>query len=192
MADAPPMAGLGKRKRLEGEQECSAYDSNTKYTHYSHPDCSFRVRAYQQRLSSPSHRYHSKATSTASTTPPPFNTTDRRPVKQMKRMSPKATLTKSASHLMDLEPEHSKHEHDSYALAVTNLRSCHACNSAPRRKKDLENYLDCLRCNGRTCYICARQCFGRCGKAVCKKCIVEVGEDGDPWCLDCYSQDINA
>ncbi|KAH7379191.1 hypothetical protein DE146DRAFT_682332 [Phaeosphaeria sp. MPI-PUGE-AT-0046c] len=176
MSDASPMVGLGKRKRLEGEQDPSA------------------VRAHQQGISSPSHRYHNKTTSITITTPPPCNTTDRRPAKQMKRLSPKAALTKSTSHLMELEPDLSKHTHDTHAhsYSVSNLRPCHACNSAPRRKKDLENYLDCLRCDGRTCFICARQCFGGCGKAVCNKCIVEVGEDGDPWCLDCYSQDINS
>lgn len=75
--------------------------------------------------------------------------------------------------------------------AVSDLRSCHACNKAPKRKKDLENYLDCRRCEGRTCFICARQCVG-CDKAICKKCIVEVGEEGDAWCLDCYSRNINS
>lgn len=193
MADSPIVAGLGKRKRLEGEQDPSAYGGNTRHPNDSETDCGSRTRPHhQQRLSSPNHRYHTKSTSI---TPPPFDTTiDRRPVKQMKRLSPKSTLTKSTSHLMDLEPELSRYDHDAraHSHSVTNLRPCHACNSAPRRKKDLENYLDCLRCDGRTCYICARQCFGGCGKAVCKKCIVEVGEDGDPWCLDCYARDINS
>lgn len=175
MVDSPPapVGGLGKRKRLEGDQDPSADRPHQ-----------------QQRLTSPTHCYHIK------TTPPPLNTTEHRPVKQMKRISPKATLTKSTSHLMDFEPELSRQSHDTHIhpplQPVSNLRPCHACNTAPRRKKDLENYLDCLRCDGRTCYICARQCFGGCGKAVCKKCIVEVGEDGDPWCLDCYARDINS
>lgn len=198
MVDSPPVGGLGKRKRLEGDQDPSAYDSNTKTcTIHIRTDCISRSRPHQQqRLTSPSNRVHHHH-KTTSTTPPPFETmSERRPVKQMKRISPKATLTKSTSHLMDLEPELSRHDHDTHTQphfhAVSDLRPCHACNSAPRRKKDLENYLDCLRCDGRTCYICARQCFGGCGKAVCKKCIVEVGEDGDPWCLDCYARDINS
>lgn len=195
MVDSPPVAGLGKRKRLEGDVDPSAYDSNTKDQDSSETDYSRRGRPHQhQRLSSPSHRLHNCNKNT--TTPPPVDTAERRPVKQMKRISPKATLTKSTSHLMDLEHDLSKegldaHTH-SHSHPMSDLRPCHACNSAPRRRKDLENYLDCLRCNGRTCYICARQCFGGCGKAVCKKCIVEVGEDGDPWCLDCYARDINS
>jgi hypothetical protein len=121
-----------------------------------------------------------------------YTPSDRRPQKQMKRVSPKATLIKSTSHLMDFETDPSSAKAVSHAHPTIDLRSCHACNSAPKRRKDLENYLDCRRCVGRTCYICARQCFGGCGKAVCKKCIVEVGEEGDPWCLDCYARDINS
>jgi hypothetical protein len=137
-----------------------------------------------------SHPYSSYAASSTST----YTASERRPVKQAKRLSPKATLVKSASHLMDIEPERPAilSRPDAHQHPVTDLRPCHACKSAPRRKKDLENYLDCRRCDGRTCYICARQCFGACGKAVCKKCIVEVGDDGDPWCLDCYSRNINS
>jgi hypothetical protein len=125
---------------------------------------------------------------------PLFPISERRPVKQVKRLSPKASLIKSTSHLMDVDLElpSSIPKADTHAHPVTDLRSCHACRSAPKRRKDLENYLDCRRCDGRTCYICARQCFGGCGKAVCKKCIVEVGEEGDPWCLDCYARNLNS
>ncbi|KAH7086926.1 hypothetical protein FB567DRAFT_444110 [Paraphoma chrysanthemicola] len=188
MADSPHAAGLGKRKRLDGEDTPSG-------------PC-----IYQQRPSPASRgytRFHahnaSACESNRSLTYPVFSAlplytaSDRRPVKQVKRHSPKATLVKSTSHLMDMEydlppsiPKAETHTH-----TASDLRPCHACKSAPKRKKDLENYLDCRRCDGRTCYICARQCFGGCGKAVCKKCIVEVGEEGDPWCLDCYARSIN-
>jgi hypothetical protein len=126
--------------------------------------------------------------------PSPMYISERRPVKQMKRYSPKATLLKSTSHLMDVDLDlpPSLSNADAHPQPITDLRPCHACKSAPKRRKDLENYLDCRRCVGRTCYICARQCFGGCGKAVCKKCIVEVGEEGDPWCLDCYARNINS
>ncbi|EOA88868.1 uncharacterized protein SETTUDRAFT_106128 [Exserohilum turcica Et28A] len=151
----------------------------------------------------------SGSSSSSSRTPPPFDPnndtnnlpyavapsrhhdcpSDRRPVKQLKRLSPpKAALVKSTSHLMDVDID-APPVCDS--RAVSDLRSCHACNKAPKRKKDLENYLDCTRCQGRTCFICARQCVA-CDKATCKKCIVEVGEDGDAWCLDCYSRSINS
>lgn len=202
MSDLPHSAGLGKRKRHETAEEgpntCGGRpivrgnneaDSQIRYMH-------------QQRLSPTSRRSHTHNTSLcdASRTYPysgcpssAMYNSDRRPVKQVKRLSPKASLIKSTSHLMDIEPElpASLSKPDAHQHVVTDLRPCHACKSAPKRRKDLENYLDCRRCDGRTCYICARQCFGGCGKAVCKKCIVEVGEEGTPWCLDCYARNIN-
>jgi hypothetical protein len=114
-----------------------------------------------------------------------------------KRLSPKATLVKTPSHLMDIDLDLDlpspcqRTDVQPHTQPVSDLRSCHVCNKAPKRRKELENYLDCRRCEGRTCFICARQCAG-CSKAICKKCIVEVGEEGDAWCLDCYSRNINA
>jgi hypothetical protein len=110
-------------------------------------------------------------------------------------MGPKITLVKSTSHLMDTDSDTMSTYPPldvQHPPAVSDLRSCHACQSAPKRKKDLENYMDCRRCDERTCYICARQCLGGCGKKICKKCIVEVGQEGDSWCLDCYSRQINS
>ncbi|KAF2132964.1 hypothetical protein P153DRAFT_420844 [Dothidotthia symphoricarpi CBS 119687] len=175
MVDSQHTSGLGKRRRQDRDESPS--------TNY-------------QRLSPsnrPSHR-NAPSCETNTTRPypsfavtPPYTTSDRRPIKQIKRLSPKLALVKSTSHLMDLEPDvPTPHAHP-----VSDLRPCHACSSAPKRKRDLDGFMDCKRCDNRTCYICARQCFGGCGKAVCKKCIVEVGIEGDPWCLDCYSRDIN-
>ncbi|KAF1833051.1 hypothetical protein BDW02DRAFT_570461 [Decorospora gaudefroyi] len=120
-------------------------------------------------------------------------TSERRPVKQLKRLAPKAALVKSTSHLMDVDFDvaPSCQRNDTQSHTVSDLRPCHACNKAPKRRKDLENYLDCRRCKGRTCFICARQCTG-CQKAICNKCIVEVGLEGDSWCLHCYSRNINS
>jgi hypothetical protein len=122
-------------------------------------------------------------------------TSERRPLKMPKRLSPKAGLVKTPSHLMDMDLDLpspcQRNDVQRHIPPVSDLRSCHACNKAPKRKTELENYLDCRRCEGRTCFICARQCAG-CSKAICKKCIVEVGEEGDAWCLDCYSRHINA
>ena len=143
---------------------------------------SYRLHFIHQRLTLQATPNHAFLPSKS-----PEHSLDRRPVKQLKRVSPKASLVKSTSHLMDVDldtPPQPSH-------AVSDLRSCHACQKAPKRKKDLENYMDCRRCEGRTCFICARQCVG-CTKAICKKCIVEVGEDGDAWCLDCYSRNINS
>lgn len=114
---------------------------------------------------------------------------ERRPVKQMKRSTPK--LCKTPSHLMDIEVDtpSSPPVQRAHIPATSDLRSCHACGTAPKRKRDLENYMDCRKCEQRTCYICARQCSG-CQKDACKDCVVEVGEEGEPWCLTCY-QHIN-
>jgi hypothetical protein len=206
MTDSPHSAGLGKRKRLDGEEASSTYGCHPTNLGGNATDRSCRNYSQQQRLSSPNRRFQSHNTSSSDnnrnlpysvySASPLFSATDRRPVKQMKRTSPKSTLVKSTSHLMDIEPDlpptSSRDDAQSHSHSITDLRPCHACKSAPKRRKDLENYLDCRRCDGRTCYICARQCFGGCGKAVCKKCIVEVGQEGDPWCLDCYARNINS
>ncbi|QRC97960.1 hypothetical protein JI435_165380 [Parastagonospora nodorum SN15] len=186
MADPPHAAGLGKRKRHDAAEE----GPSTCMHHQRASPASRRSHAHSSSFGD-SNRSHPYSSYSASST---YTASERRPVKQAKRLSPKATLVKSASHLMDIEPERPAilSRPDAHQHPVTDLRPCHACKSAPRRKKDLENYLDCRRCDGRTCYICARQCFGACGKAVCNKCIVEVGENGDPWCLDCYSRNINS
>jgi hypothetical protein len=115
-------------------------------------------------------------------------TSESRPTKQMRRTNPKIALVKSASHLMDTESDPAP---SSNTNSNSDLRPCHACMTAPKRRRDLENYMDCKRCVERACYICARECVG-CEKAICKKCIVEVGEEGDSWCLDCYSKRINS
>lgn len=175
MADSQHAAGLGKRKRHEADEGSSAYESLPGPKHDFATYSFYSGCLHQQRPASK----HSPQ--------PTYNLIERRPVKQVKRLTPKATLVKSTSHLMELETEPTPNRSN----AVSDLRPCHACKSAPKRNKDLENYLDCRRCEGRTCYICARQCYGGCRKAVCKKCIVEVGEDGDPWCLDCYARNIN-
>jgi hypothetical protein len=206
MADSTHTASLGKRKRLEGEDPSSRYEASQHIEPHALANGFGSSCIYQQKPSPASrgfarlHPHNNSACESSRTLSYPiysavplYTPSERRPVKQIKRHSPKAALVKSTSHLMDIEydlppsiPKVETHSH-----APSDLRPCHACKSAPKRKKDLENYLDCRRCDGRTCYICARQCFGGCGKAVCKKCIVEVGEEGDPWCLDCYARNIN-
>lgn len=118
---------------------------------------------------------------------------DHRPMKQIKRISPKLALIKSTSHLMDTDSNTGPPVGFTHAqvqpVTTTDLRACHACNSAPKRKRDLENYMDCKRCVGRTCYICARQCLGGCGREVCRECTAEVGQENDSWCLDCLQRD---
>ena len=117
-----------------------------------------------------------------------YITSERRPTKQIRRTNPKIALVKSTSHLMDIEPSPTTSTNTTHN---SDLRPCHACKTAPKRKRDLENYMECRRCDERACYICARICVA-CDKAICKKCIVEVGEEGDSWCLDCYSRRINS
>jgi hypothetical protein len=73
--------------------------------------------------------------------------------------------------------------------ASISLTPCHVCHKAPRLKKDLEGYADCVRCEERTCYICIRLCeVGSCEKKVCRQCCVEQGENGDVYCLDCLEK----
>ena len=138
------------------------------------------------RLHPAAHGPNEYRTFSKTSAPPNF---ERRPVKQMKRTNPK--LAKTSSHLMDIEVDipSSPPVQRAHIPTSSDLRSCHACGTAPKRKRELENYMDCLKCEQRTCYICARQCSG-CQKDACKDCVVEVGEEGEPWCLTCY-QHIN-
>ncbi|KAF1941601.1 hypothetical protein EJ02DRAFT_454987 [Clathrospora elynae] len=181
MGDQQHTAGLGKRKR-HGED---GQPTNASRQHRLSPT----MRSHLHNT--PLFESNSSLPYAFLPTIPHNCTSERRPVKQVKRLSPKASLVKSASHLMDIDLDLPP-KSDTQPPAVSDLRPCHACKLAPKRKKDLENYLDCRRCEGRTCYICARQCVGGCGKAICKKCIVEVGQEGEAWCLDCYSRNINA
>lgn len=210
MVDPQPTSGLGKRKRrIDAGDEGSSSQYDNFLSHIICPDtdalrCStcpthqrsppigkglLRLHGHDPAFEAGNNRPwpHSMATAT-------YLSTERRPIKQMRRLSPKAALVKSSSHLMDIEPDHppsSPKAAKPDAHDASDLRPCHACKTAPKRKRDLENYMECKRCDGRTCYICARECSA-CQKPVCKKCIVEVGEEGDPWCLECYSRQINS
>ena len=167
-------AGLGKRKRQQ--------DADTSHT--SREPRPQHSLAFDHNSDRPYVLY---------ATVPGHRASEHRPVKHIKRTSPKFALVKSTSHLMDtdssISPAVSTTIPQVQPHNITNLRACHACKSAPRRKRDLENYMDCMRCDGRTCYICARQCLGGCGKKICKECTSEVGEEGDSWCLDCFQRD---
>lgn len=188
--------GLGKRKRQYAEAASCPHDSRSEAV------CHLTHQIIPLSRTSPRHRSYEtlpfqtqpNLTSSSYPTPSRYPNSERRPLKQMKRLGQKISLLKSPSHLMDIEPTFpsSVSNMESQSIACLDLRPCHACQSAPKRKRDLENYLDCRRCDERTCYICARQCYGGCGKAVCQKCTVEVGQEGDPWCLDCYSRNINS
>jgi hypothetical protein len=79
-----------------------------------------------------------------------------------------------------------------HPVTQSDLRACHVCHSAPKRKRDLENYLECQSCTERACYICARECSGGCQKQLCSKCCVEVGQEGDTYCLGCYQRTVNS
>ncbi|KAH7372363.1 hypothetical protein BKA66DRAFT_423131 [Pyrenochaeta sp. MPI-SDFR-AT-0127] len=207
MASSQHMAGLGKRKRHDADEGPSMHDSLPDPYERRMPD-HISNKHQIQHWPPPSAR---ESTRSHTLDPLPFERhnnlsyalllpttnktlTDRRPPKQLKRLGSRAMLIKSTSHLMDVEsdlPSMCQQSH-STAHVATDLRPCHACNLAPKRNRDLVNYLDCRRCDGRTCYICARECVQGCGGAICKKCIVEVGQEGDSWCLDCYSKHINS
>jgi len=183
------MEGLGKRKR-HGEDGTNSSQSSQRPSSITRI-CS-RPPVHSTSCDSNDDRSYSLYTA-----PQDCTNSDRRPIKQLKRLGPKIALVKSTSHLMDTDTDPDNMSiypplDVQHPPVVSDLRPCHACQSAPKRKKDLENYMDCRRCDERTCYICARQCLGGCGKKICKKCIVEVGQEGDSWCLDCYSRQINS
>lgn len=188
MANPQHTAGLGKRKRIMDDDTVERRPGSVQHPH-SH--CS-HMGAVGSHRGSPSHHTphlafrnnNNNNNNSLTYTVCSAKTSERRPMKQMKRQNPQITLTKSTSHLMDMDTE-------PLPQPTLTIRPCHACNSAPKRKRDLDSYSDCRRCEERTCYICARQCIGGCGKTVCKKCTVEVGEEGDAWCLDCYARNLN-
>jgi hypothetical protein len=177
MTDSQHAVGLGKRKRLQdGDTLHASRGPRTQH--------------------SPAFEHNSDRSYALYTASPEYTTLEHRPVKQVKRLTPKLALVKSTSHLMDIDNSTSLPMGFTNVQvqppAVTDLRACHACKSAPKRRKDLENYTDCKRCDGRTCYICARQCLGGCEKTVCTECTVEVGQEWDSWCLDCFSRKSNS
>jgi hypothetical protein len=205
MVDTQQLTGLGKRKRRTDNDEDvpkSKYElahdsfsktfantanySNSTLQERSSPKSKGLLRLHASGSASDTNGNRTYPISAATSA---YTASERRPTKQMKRLNPKIALVKSTSHLMDVEPDPAPCPTNTNSH--TDLRSCHACNAAPKRKRDLENYMECKRCVERTCYICARECV-ECGKAICKKCIVEVGEEGDSWCLVCYSKRINS
>lgn len=166
--------GLGKRKR------------------HQDPDTTNASRGLRPQHS-PAFEHNSDRSYALYTMAPDYRASEHRPVKQVKYINSKLALVKSTSHLMDTDAGASQPVAftvpQTHAHVFTDLRACHACKSAPKRKRDLENYMDCMRCEGRTCYICARQCLGGCEKKICKECTSEVGPEGDSWCLDCFQRD---
>ncbi|KAF2869405.1 hypothetical protein BDV95DRAFT_498310 [Massariosphaeria phaeospora] len=189
MTDLPGNSGLGKRKRRADAEEGPSSSSQQRCS----PSGRQLLRLHG---TSPVSLDNNAPRPAASTT---CFASERRPVKQLKRMNPKPSLPSRSSQLMDIDPgppplsPSANANADATAVPTalpTDLRPCHACKSAPKRRRDLENYSDCKRCAERTCYICTRQCSGVCGKLICQTCIVEVGEEGDSWCLDCYARHI--
>lgn len=196
-------SGLGKRKRRLGADDEGPSSS--------------RLRQSEEGAVGDSTRSH---TGNLSTTSPHgsrhrISPTDQRPMKQVRLVSPKkANLQKQPSFQMDIEiedrdsptihththththPNTTAHTHTHPAPTPASssknpdLRACHICKKAPKRKRDMINYLDCTRCIGRTCFICARDC-SQCHKSLCRDCCTEVGEEGDAWCLDCYQRGVN-
>jgi len=202
MVDTQSTPSLGKRKRrAESDEEGHKFKYDSAYSSLLNENANTVVFSghFTQQRSSPAskgliklHGY-APSTDTKSSRMYPVSaatyiTSERRPTKQMRRTNPKVALVMSTSHLMDIEPDPAP---SSTMHSNSDLRPCHACKTAPKRKRDLENYMDCKRCDERACYICARICVG-CEKATCKKCVVEVGEEGDSWCLDCYSRRIDS
>lgn len=206
-------AGLGKRKRQLDTQEGSSsrYDRASGFVADIGTDVDkIRIHAHHSspasnrgsvRFHSPTHGTHSLGNRAHRYSPSSqgYTRSEGRPVKQLKRLNPKVSLVKMPSHLMDLDLDLGFPANTNTTTPAatptptdTDLRACHICHSAPKRKKDLENYLQCQTCEQRACYICARECSGGCQKRLCSKCCVEDREEGDAWCLMCYERKFNA
>ncbi|PVH98576.1 hypothetical protein DM02DRAFT_719266 [Periconia macrospinosa] len=193
MTNTQHTAGLGKRKR---RPEDDSEKTIVRYGFFFSPLSWYLIliwpiAALQSRNShSPVDTEQAFPLAVAT---PTYVDAERRPVKQTRRSYPK--LHKQPSHFMDVEPTPTSDQADTNThnsnIISTDLRPCHSCRSVPKRKQDLENYMECKHCEGRTCFICARECI-TCSKAICNRCIVEVGEDGDSWCLECHQRQINS
>lgn len=181
MVDAAAQASLGKRKRTQ-----DLADGLTTNNHDG--------SAHSLPLSPSSRACRTHIPIAASI----INPTCGRPTKQFKRTcstnKPPTPLRKLPSHLMDTDYDcprtNTVTPAPSPPISASDLRACHICHSAPKRKSDLENYLECQVCAERACYICARECYGGCKKQVCSKCCVQVGENWDTYCLECYQRNI--
>lgn len=181
MVDTQSTPSLGKRKRRAESDEEGHKVSGHSSQQRSSPASRGLLKLHGYAPQTDNSRMYPVSAAT-------YISSERRPTKQMRRTNPKIALVKSTSHLMDIEPDPAPSTHTN---THSDLRPCHSCKTAPKRKRDLENYMECKRCDERACYICARICVG-CERATCKKCVVEVGEEGHSWCLDCYSRRINS
>lgn len=188
MVDATGQASLGKRKRTQDLND-GISTSNHHDSSVHSPQLSPSSKTCRRPQSSP---HISSETTHIPLAASIINPTVGRPTKQYKRTCPNnkplTTLRKLPSHLMDTDCNITPATPP--PIAAADLRACHICHSAPKRKSDLENYLECQVCAERACYICARECYGGCKKQVCSKCCVQVGEDWDTYCLSCYQRNI--
>jgi hypothetical protein len=196
MVDQAAQANLGKRKRTQDHADGFPINNNHEGPlHSSHLSPSSKACRRSQSFSRPSPESNNSRTFKP-LPPSTTNSTSGRPTKQPKRTSPNKTpsaLRKHPSHLMDTDLPRADDPTPASPpppIAESDLRACHICHSAPKRKTDLENYLQCQVCTERACYICARECYGGCKKQVCSKCCVQVGEDWDTYCLSCYQRNI--
>ncbi|KAF2109556.1 hypothetical protein BDV96DRAFT_585782 [Lophiotrema nucula] len=197
--------GLGKRKRSKEEATQTEYGGSSGFLDGARADLPSWLRSADQQPSPGKmlrvHSFPQGSVNNArpwrlpgGTTTATITTAPHRPFKQLKRVSPKKPpppLTKSTSHLMDTDEPAASHPCPASSEpppSSSDLRSCHICHTAPKRKSDLENFLECQSCEGRACYICARECAGGCQRQLCRKCCVEVGEEGNTWCLHCYQR----
>jgi hypothetical protein len=195
MADPMSHASLGKRKReatTDGYSRFGDYDKPLTSTQTSP---SSKASRWYHAVSHvcPETNNNGRLYFEAAKPLPAYNV---RPTKHLRRSPPTkitANLRKIPSHLMDTDvPTIHDIQKPPPRISESDLSACHICHSAPKRKSDLENYLQCQVCSERACYICARECYGECKKQVCSKCCVQVGEDWDTYCLSCYERDIRA
>ncbi|KAF2270364.1 hypothetical protein CC78DRAFT_563772 [Lojkania enalia] len=164
-AELQPGSGTGKRKRRTDDDEPTITKYGIILDHMPLTDANVPLwfsNAYHQAHSSPNRtillrQRHNYALSSHNQARHLQTQHESRPVKQPRRLGPKKfALTKSPSHLMDIEPVELSSS-SAEQSPNSDLRPCHACHKAPTRRKDLENYLECNRCAKRACYRWARK-----------------------------------
>ncbi|KAI1530994.1 hypothetical protein PtrCC142_008591, partial [Pyrenophora tritici-repentis] len=99
MAHEQHTTGLGKRRRQVTDDGQPANMSRPH--HRSSPSCDATFRMHHPNT--PPFDSNSSLSYSSFPSKSCEYTTDRRPVKQLKRVSPKATVVKSTSHLMDVD-----------------------------------------------------------------------------------------
>ncbi|KAF1999428.1 hypothetical protein P154DRAFT_400383, partial [Amniculicola lignicola CBS 123094] len=148
-----PAPALGKRKRRADEE-----DAPNAITYGPHCSQHARISTLMlapsgSQLGSHAHSNHAMAPSKR-----PLCSSSSRPLKQLKRTVAKSrpqsppSLSKSSSHLMDLDNDGSEpgpstksppKSPSQTTFSADALRPCHICYKPPKRKQEIHNFVEC-------------------------------------------------